>query len=472
MGFQIFPVLAALISVPMTISLFGSELFALFSLSVSVIVLFNYLNFGIAQSVNREIAKLEKNSSKTSELIFSGFIAITLISLLIVLLGAISRDSLIYALVQPDTDVFGQAKKMLNAVIYSAPIFLYVILLRNILEARQKFKTTAINRAVLNSVIFMSPLACYVTDQPIYFAIYISIITHFISLFILTRKVHSEFSLSFPRVKLDIIKSMFTSGGLLTVISITSVFLLYTDKFIIGAYLGLLPVAYYVAAYDLISRASLVYGSLSSAYFPAFSFWYEKNALNELKSSLSSLYSLISAVMLVVCLGCIIFSNLILELWINKDYAENASHILSFLSIGIFLQALAVVPLRLLTATGFEKIVATFYVTLSFVYVMTNIYLASNYDILAIAVSFTLKAFIELVVLHSFICLKVIKSKVNLHFQYKILFLLLLIFFIESYLETLEYYLVIAVSLSLLFLSSKDELGNYINIRALIKKGV
>ena len=101
----------------------------------------------------------------------------------------------------------------------------------------------------------------------------------------------------------------------------------------------------------------------------------------------------------VIVVGTLLLSKSILAIWINADYAKNSAQLLNILSIGVFFQALAVVPLRVLTATVFEKPVALIYLILSALYLLLSIYLSHIYSVIAIAILFSVKAVFEFVVL-------------------------------------------------------------------------
>ncbi len=470
MGLQIFPILSALLSVPFTIKWFGSELFAVFSLAISIVVLFNYLNFGVAQSVNRLLAHETCNKSINS-IICSSFIIMLCIGCTVSIISYFYSHEIVSLLIEPDSINYNIAYKMLVAVLYASPLFLLIILLRAILEAKLLFSITATNRAVLNSFLFLSPALCYLFGFDIFYALYFSVAIHILSFFYLLSRVSHHYRNIRIEFNSEITKSLTTSGGWLTIISLSSIILIYADKFIISANIGLLQLAYYVAAYDLISRTSIVYGSLSAAFFPAFSFWYKNNRVEQLQEAINTLYILIALMMGIVVIGTLLMSEYILEIWINPEYAKNSTLLLNVLSVGVFFQALAIVPLRVLTATIFEKSVALIYIVFSALYLILSIYISHRFSVVAIAILFSVKAFFEFLVLHYYMSLKITKRSFDFTLLYKAVFIIVFTFIglnLEFYIQAP---LVIALCIILFFPQGKNKVRYLDMLRLLRSKG-
>lgn len=467
MGLQIFPIISALLSVPLTIKWFGSELFAVFSLSISVVVLFNYLNFGVAQSVNRLLAHQSYQKSINS-IISSSFLIMLLIGGSVSIATYFFSHEIVRLFIDPVNTNYNTAYKMLVAVLYSSPLFLLIILLRAILEAKLLFAITAANRALLNSFLFLSPAICYLSGINIFYALYFSVAIHLLSFFFLLNRVKHHYSNFKFESNLSIVKSLTTSGGWLTVISLSSIVLIYADKFIISANIGLVELAYYVAAYDLISRTSIVYGSLSAAFFPAFSFWYKNKQLIQLKEAINTLYMLITLLMGFVVVGTLLLSDFILAMWINIEYAENSAFLLNILSVGVLFQALAVVPLRVLTATVFEKPVALIYIVFSVIYLFLSVYLSTRFSVVAIAILFSIKAIFEFIVLHSYMSFKVTKDGFDFALLYKAVFVVACTFGFAGFEFYIQVPVAIALSILLFFPHGKNK-ERYLNMLGLLR---
>lgn len=467
MGLQVFPILSALLSVPFTIKWFGSELFAVFSLAISIVVLFNYLNFGVALSANRLLAH-EKCNKAINGIISSSFLTMLFIGCAMSIVGYVFSNEIVSLLVEADSIYYNSAYKMLVTVFYASPLFLLIILFRSILEARLLFSITASNRAVLNSLLFLSPMFCHLLDLEIYNALYFSVIIHFLSFIFLLNKVFDSYQDVKFELRFDVVKDLISSGWWLTVISFSSIILIYADKFIISANIGLLQLAYYVAAYDLISRASVVYGSLSAAFFPAFSYWYKNRRVEQLQEAINALYMLITLLMAGVVIGTLVFSEYILDIWVNSEYAENSTRLLNVLSLGVFFQALAIVPLRVLTATAYEKSVAIIYILFSVLYLGLSIYISHKFSVLAIAILFSVKAFSEFFVLHCYMSSRITRNSYDFSLLYKAVSVIAFTFVCVNFELYILTPLVIVLCLILFFPRGKNK-ESYQNMLRLLR---
>lgn len=430
LAYQIIPALSALIMVPLTIKWYGTERFSVFSLAVSVIVLFNYLNFGVAQSTSRELSKVfdNKEESKSSSIITSGIIAIVIIGLFTSVIGCFASASIANLLTKNDPKLYQETSIMIETVLLWSPLFLIVILFRGILESKLLFKYTSLNRALLNTLIFISPAICYTINVKIIYSMYFIVITHLISAVLLLLLIINEFRGVYFSFSKEMFHKLLISGGWLTLISLSSIGFLYADKFIIGSVLGLATLAYYVAAYDLISRSSILYGSISAAFFPAFSYWIEKKDICSLQDSIKYLVVIISIVMGIALSFVILFSHEIIYYWIDDKFSDSTSLLLRILSVGILFSSLSIVYMRLLCAAGNEKLVAIFYLVQAFIYVPASFFVATNYGNEGVAWLFSLRCLIELLMLMLFSS-RIIDG-LSVFFEKNIFFVMFSLFFV------------------------------------------
>ncbi len=401
--YQIIPILTALLMVPFTINKFGKELFAIYSIAVTFIVLFNYLNFGIAQATNRELASLDKSSYDEINNVFgSGLIAIIFVGIVISLLGLNVGELLVNSITSHSSEYKEQASTLINGVISFSVLFLSVIYFRAVLESRLLFKVTAANRAVLNTIIFSAPAICFLLGYDIEKSLEVIIVSHIISVIFLWFNVSRLFYKIRVKVNISVVRSLLVSGGWMTLVSVSSIGLYYVDRFIIGSLVGLTALAYYVASYDLISRSSIVYGSITSVFFPAFSYWNKNKKYEEFSNALGVLYNLMFTGMGII-VGCVILvAPDFLNIWIGPEFKLHATLILQILAIGILFVSIGIIPTRALLATNNERFVAIYYTIQSILYLIVSYIAILLSGILGGAIVFTVRAVVEAVFLTCF----------------------------------------------------------------------
>jgi Membrane protein involved in the export of O-antigen and teichoic acid len=401
LGMQVFPVLAALVAVPFTIKAFGPEAFSVFSLGVTGIVLFNYLNFGVAQAATRSLAKLspDTDGSEVNRIFFSGAVTILAIGLIFSLLAHVFAPQLAEA-VSKDLAMRPTAQRFFHAIGLASPLFLFIIYLRGCLESQQLFKYSATNRAVLNSLIFLSPALPAVMGLGIETSLYVILTAHAASMLFLCVKTTRALSLK-PRLLVSRreVGDMLTAGAWMTVSSLAAMLLLYADRFIISMLSGLTIVAYYIASFDLVSRLSLIYGSLTAAFFPAIAQWRDRGEHRKITGILSFSTKAMFFVMIIVVTVIATLSREILSLWISAEYAEHAALMLSVLSFGIFFNAMAVTPQRALMAIGQERLVGTYVALQSLLYVLLSFAAVSRFGPMGACVVFVIRGLLEFVAL-------------------------------------------------------------------------
>ncbi|MGI3001868.1 MATE family efflux transporter [Shewanella algae] len=472
LAYQLIPALSALFMVPLTIKWYGTERFSIFSLAVSVIVLFNYLNFGVAQSTSRDLSKAYggQDESKINEIISSGFVAITAIGFFTSIIGFFYSDRIASMLTDSESGLYQETRVLMETVLLWAPLFLLIIFFRSVLESKLLFKYTSLNRALLNTFIFISPAFCYWCDFGIAYSIYFIIIVHMISMIILLMLILKSFNgLKFSFSK-ELCTRALISGGWLTIISLSSIGFLYADKFIIGSVLGLAILAYYVAAYDLISRASILYGSISAAFFPAFSYWFEKKDIQSLQDSMKYLLIIMSTIMSIALSFVILFSQEILYYWIDGEFSDYSSQLLKILSVGVLFSSLSIIYMRLLCAVGKEKVVALFYLAQSLIYVPISFLVAKNYGNEGVAWLFSIRCLTELLVL-SKMSAGILEGLNTLSKQNASFFILTLLFIVLSFflsystlqVKAIAMFLIMSSGIAMLYFE-KDNFKNILKI--------
>jgi O-antigen/teichoic acid export membrane protein len=135
--------------------------------------------------------------------------------------------------------------------------------------------------------------------------------------------------------------------------------LLYADRFLIGALIGLTAVAFYATPLDLVMRLWILPVAVAQTLLPAIaSAWRaepERTALLMRRGAL-----IVAGLVLPACLVLVAGAEWLLWLWLGTAFAEGGGMVLRILGVGIFFSCLAFVPGVLLDAIGRPEVVATF----------------------------------------------------------------------------------------------------------------
>jgi O-antigen/teichoic acid export membrane protein len=256
----------------------GSQIFP--AISTTIIVLFNYINFGVGFSVTQKISGIKKLDNQVEDLskIFNSALLFTLLlSIIVTGAGYITLPSLIDAITTNDTapEIRLLAFQMFQCIFLGTPVFLSLILFRSCLEGIHLFRITSLNRAVLNTLLFIAPalsILGYIPKEYILVLVTLVYTLSSIGMFYQCKK-HLKIKIQLSHISKNEIIDLITFGGWTTILTSSAIIFYYLDRFIIGSILGFIAVAYYTASYDLASRMNIISGSLSSSIIPAVSNW-------------------------------------------------------------------------------------------------------------------------------------------------------------------------------------------------------
>ena len=146
----------------------------------------------------------------------------------------------------------------------------------------------------------------------------------------------------------------------MTVTNIVGPLMVYMDRFLIGGLISVTAVAYYATPYEVVTKLWLIPSSLVSVLFPAFSTSFTQEPLR-VKQMFNRGVKYIFLTLFPITLIIVTFANEGLTLWIGKDFAQNSTLVLQWLSIGILINSLSQVPFALIQGVGRPDITAKFH---------------------------------------------------------------------------------------------------------------
>ena len=165
--------------------------------------------------------------------------------------------------------------------------------------------------------------------------------------------------LDFPRPHFQwrLLKPLLRYGGWITVSAIVSPILNITDRFFIGARLGMTYVAHYVVPFNMVMYVGILPQSLATALFPRYAMLEE----GEAKAMMWSALRIIAAVMTPLVLIGIWLMRGFLTWWLGATFAAQSALVGELLLVGIWINALAHAPYGFLQAQGRADLTAKFH---------------------------------------------------------------------------------------------------------------
>ena len=355
------PLLVALIIIPLLIKWLGDERFGILNLAWIVIGYFSFFDFGIGRTLTKIIAeKLGSNQIEEIPSIFwTSFITMLLVSVVVTFCLMFFIPFLVEDIFIITKDLQQESISTFYVLAISIPIVTTTAGLRGVLEAYQKFGIINIIRVLLGILTFLGPLICLIIVNSLFWIVMVLIIIR-IGIWILyliqcfkinsgiRKKIRFDSNLLSPILKL---------GGWITVANIVAPFMIFSDRFLIGAVVSVTAVTYYATPYEVVTKLLLIPGALVVVLFPVFSSSYIINPEYSKKLFISGT-KFIFLILYPAILLIVVFAHEGMEFWLGIKFAENSSLILQILAIGVLLNSLAAIPFNFFQGTGKPSIPA------------------------------------------------------------------------------------------------------------------
>ena len=153
------------------------------------------------------------------------------------------------------------------------------------------------------------------------------------------------------------VRGLFSYGGWITVTNVLSPLLTAMDRVLIGSMVSAQAVAFYTVPFNLVSRASVIPGSLATSLFPKLSRGDPKDS-GRLASEAVAALAAVMTPMVVVGIGAL---PIFMRLWVGRSFAEHAASVGVILFAGVWINGLAFIPYEHLQATERPDVVAKFH---------------------------------------------------------------------------------------------------------------
>lgn len=358
------PLMVGFISMPIIISGLGKERFGILSLAWMLLGYASLFDLGLGRATTRFIASALSHDQK--EQIPSIFWTTIIAQLSLGIVGTIILWMLTPLLV---TQVFkipielqAEARSSLYVLALGVPLLLVFSSFSGLLEVWQRFDLINAVKIPLTSMNFLSAAAAY------FFPLSLAEIILAIVVFRLLGALLLFFGCcrQIPELikKIDFRGKLFpqliTFGGWVTISNLAAPFLVYFERFLIGAMLSMEAVSYYTAPYEIITRLWILPASFVLTLFPIFSSW-DNGRREELNKLFFQALKLLFLLMGPGVLFLSLTARQILQLWLGKEFVIKSSLVFQILAWGVLINSLAHLPLAFLQGLGRPDLPAKFH---------------------------------------------------------------------------------------------------------------
>ena len=212
-----------------------------------------------------------------------------------------------------------------------------------------------------------------------------------------------------------IISKFFSYGFPLTGLFIFDYILTFSDRLLIGHYLGSDMVGMYGANYDLI-KMMVLFGMIIQGYiiYPELNKTFEKNDLNEVKKLMTFNFNIFITVFLPLCVFILYFNNSISDIFIGKKFTIMSSELIPLFSMMFLFWGLKIHHFDYIFQLS-EKTSLSMYVLFfgSFINLLLNIFLIPRVELLGAAYA-TFASYIIILLISLLISRKLLKVSIDI----------------------------------------------------------
>ena len=355
------PLLVAFFSIPRLIAGLGTERFGVLSLAWMVIGYFTLFDLGLGRALTRLVAK-KIGAGKHAEipaLIWTGLISMTGMGLVGMLLGIPFVPWVVHSGLQISPALQPETLNAFYVLLVSIPLVIASTGLFGILEAYHRFDLTSAVRSSLGIYTFAAPLVGLYFTRDLSSVIGILMAGRVLAgavlfLFCIHLAPQLKTGIGFRK---DIFLPLMRFGSWMTISNMIGPMMIYLDRFWISAAISVVAVAYYTTPFEVVTRLLIIPGAVAGVLYPAFSMNLAQDRAHARVLFGKGIRYVFTAVFPIVMM-IILFAEKGLGWWLNAEFAQNSTHVLQWLSVGVLFNSLAQIPFVLLQGAGRPDITA------------------------------------------------------------------------------------------------------------------
>lgn len=398
---NIVPMLFIIFSIPYIINSIGKEEFGILSFAWLFLGYFSILDLGIGRATTKLIIDFNSNGNR-GEIRSLTWTSIVFLFVFGSLMGSLTLIVAYFALEQIlniPPNLIPLTKDTFYIIAFTIPFVTGVAAAKGVLEAQQKFlllNIIKIPSSVLNYVI---PVVVAFYSGSLALTVLLLAITRVLLFFI---HIHYSFKglgedtgkISF---QLKHVVKLVRYGGWLTVSNIIGPIMVYFDRFIVGSILTLALLAYYTTPYEVVTKITVIAGSVSAVLFPVFA-----NLFATDRDKMTDFYNKsvkgMSLLLFPVTVFIAIFASDILLLWLGADFSEQSSTVMLLLSAGVFLNCVSAIPYTAIQAFNRPDLTAKVHLIQLPLYLIALYVLATHFDINGVAIVWAVRNLVDLII--------------------------------------------------------------------------
>ncbi|MCW9706042.1 flippase [Fodinibius salsisoli] len=391
------PLLFAVVAIPFVIDGLGTERFGVLTIVWIVIGYFGLFDMGLGRATTKFVADQEaRGADQLSPIILTSIFLLIGLGIIGGGIIVIATPYLVQNILNIPSELIGETTQAFYVLSISIPLVLGSIGARGALEAQQRFGIVNLIKVPASIINYVGPLLVLPFSNQLQHVVIVLVIARAVTFVMyLFYCLKNDLNLRLDQYPvLQWVKELLSFGAWITVSNLISPLMVYIDRFILGAMMTMTAVAYYTTPYEMVTRLLMVSGSFMGVMFPAFSVYSLKK-----KEKLTALHQKSIRYLLLVLVPIITFLVLsaepLLYYWIGDEFAQNSTHVLQLLGIGVLINSIAAVPYTMLQAIGRPDITAKLHMAELPVYLAMIWFLTQAMGITGVALAWVLRVTID-----------------------------------------------------------------------------
>jgi O-antigen/teichoic acid export membrane protein len=388
------PLVVGVSVMPIIVRSLGETRFGLLGLTLALLEYSSLFNFGLGLATTKHVAeRLARNDREVSPVIVGSVLSQVVLGCVGAALFALAAPLLVNQVFVIPDGMKTEALSVFRVLALMIPATLLLISLRGILEGAHRFDLSNAIRIPASVASFVIPAAAASAGYSLP-AIMLMLLATRLVVCVITiaavRRALPGLRWALPE-DWSMLQPLLAFGGWMSVSNIVSPLLIYLDRFLLGALVGLAAVAYYTAPFDGVIRLLIVPGSLVGALFPSVSGMNAVGDAESLTRVFSKAVRNIWLILAVPALVLVLFGPAILRLWLGDAFAEQGGLPLRILAVGVLINAVAHVPSSFIAALGHPEISAKFHLLELAIHLPLAWWLITRYGVTGAALAWTIR---------------------------------------------------------------------------------
>jgi len=345
------PAAAALASIPLLARGLGPARFGLVVLAWSCVSIFSLFDFGLGRALTRAVAErlAAHDDDGIADIVWSASWLLLGLTSVLAVVGVAGAPAIVDRLLHVPADVRSDAIGVVRLIAVAIPPLAHGVALRGVLEAGQRFRIVNQLRVPLGIATYAGPLIALPFGASARVAVGIVVaarIGYWVAHFFVLDSVAP--GVSRPRgVSRVALRELVTVGGWITVSNIVSPIIVQADRIAVATLFPIAASGWYGSAAEVATKQWLFTAALQPVLFSALS-----AAIKPAPARAAELMERAARVTLLALLPAAIllvaFAEPALRAWIGPAYSPDAGPVLRWLTIAVYVNAVAQVPYSVL----------------------------------------------------------------------------------------------------------------------------